>query len=159
MDTIIAIGSNMGDRQGYIDRAIEMIGERVGRILKVSDVIETKAYGLEDQADFLNLAIEVDTELDPRQLLASLQGIEADLDRVRDIRWGPRTIDLDIIFYGDEIVDDDDLHIPHADFHNRKFVLGPLCRLDPDRVDPKTGKTVSLLLRELEDSRPAGARG
>lgn len=154
MKTIIAIGSNMGDRCAYIDAALEMMGERVGKITAVSDVIETKAYGYTDQDDFLNLAVSVETGLDPRSLLRELNKIEEELNRVREIRWGPRTIDLDIIFYGDLIVDEEDLHIPHRDMYNRDFVLGPIAQIEPDIVDPRTGKSVVELLAELRsDSR------
>lgn len=150
MKSIIAIGSNIGDRRRYIDRALEMIEKRAGEITAVSDIIETKAYGYEDQDDFLNMAMEIETDLGPRELLACLNGIEADLDRTREIRWGPRTIDLDIVFYGDEIVDEEDLHIPHIDMYNRTFVLGPVAQIAPEKTDPRTGKTVGLLLDELK---------
>ena len=148
---IIAIGSNMGEREQYIEKAISEIGERIGRVSAVSDTIETKAYGYTDQADFLNLAICIETDLLPRQLLRVLNEIEADLDRVRLIHWGPRTIDLDIIFYGDQIIDEEDLHIPHIDFANRDFVLRPICDIAPDLVDPRSGKTIRQLLADLED--------
>ena len=148
--TIIAAGSNMGQRQEYINAALDAIGNRVGRILAVSDVIETKAWGLTDQPDFLNLVLQVETELTPRQLLGELQAIEAELDRVRLIHWGPRTIDLDIIFYDDWIIDEEDLHIPHIYVAQRRFVLEPLCQIAPDLIDPRSGKTAAVLLEELE---------
>ena len=150
MNAIIAIGSNIGDRQGYIDRALRLIEERAGHITARSDIIETKAYGLEDQADFLNGAIALETELAPKELLKVLNGIEAELERTREIHWGPRTIDLDIIFYGDEIIDEEDLHIPHLDMYNRTFVLGPIARIEPDKIDPRTGRSVAELLEEIE---------
>ena len=146
---IIGIGSNMGDRRAYIDRALEQIEAKAGEILSVSDVIETKAWGKTDQADFLNLAVQIGTIRSPRQLLRVLNEIEADLDRVRLIHWGPRTIDLDIIFYDDLIIDEEDLHIPHALFAERAFVLEPICQIAPDLVDPRSQKTVSVLLEEL----------
>lgn len=151
MEAIIGIGSNIGDRQGYIRRALELIGRDVGEITAVSPVIETEAYGYEDQDDFLNLAISVETELEPFDLLGRLNAIEAELDRVRTIRWGPRTIDLDIIFYGDEIIDEENLHIPHVDMYNRDFVLGPVAGIRPEKKDPRTGRTVRELLEELDD--------
>lgn len=156
---IIAIGSNMGNREQYIREALSQIEKKAGHILAVSDTIETKAYGVTDQADFLNLAIEIETALSPYDLLAALHGIEADLDRVRLIRWGPRTIDLDIIFYGDRILDAEDLHIPHVDFRNRDFVLRPVCQIAPDLVDPRTGRTVRQLLQELEEQGPQKPEG
>ena len=150
MKVIIAIGSNMGDRHKYIEEAIRQLDAKAGRVLKRSAVIETKAYGYTDQADFLNLAVSIQTDLTPRQLLVQLHEIEADLDRVRLIRWGPRTIDLDIIFYGDEIIDEEDLHIPHIDMYQRDFVLGPVCEIEPDLKDPRSGRTVRELLEELK---------
>ncbi|MBQ9016249.1 MAG: 2-amino-4-hydroxy-6-hydroxymethyldihydropteridine diphosphokinase [Firmicutes bacterium] len=153
MKTIVSIGSNMGDRRGYIDQALQQIEQKAGHILAVSDIIETKAYGLTEQEDFLNLAISLETQLQPRQLLDVFHEIEADLDRVRIIRWGPRTIDLDIIFYEDLILDEEDLHIPHIDFANRTFVLEPVCQIEPDLVDPRTGNTVTELLDELRQRK------
>ncbi|MDO5491002.1 MAG: 2-amino-4-hydroxy-6-hydroxymethyldihydropteridine diphosphokinase [Bacillota bacterium] len=153
MRTIIALGSNMGDRQKYIDDALIRMEERVGHITACSGIMETKAYGITDQADFLNMVIAVETEKEPRQLLAALNGIEAELDRVRLIRWGPRTIDLDIIFYEDRIIDEEDLHIPHIDMYSRRFVLEPAAQIAPDQIDPRTGKTVSRLLKELTAAR------
>ena len=147
---IIAIGSNMGEREQDIERAIEEIGARAGQVSAVSDIIETKAYGYTEQDDFLNLVICIETELLPRQLLRALNEIEADLDRVRLIHWGPRTIDLDIIFYGDQIIDEEDLHIPHIDFANRDFVLRPICDIAPEWIDPRSGKTIRQLLADLE---------
>lgn len=149
MKAIVAFGSNMGQRQKTIEDALKMMEERVGRILAVSEVIETEPYGYTEQDNFLNGAALLDTELSPRRLLEVLQGIEAELGRVRLIHWGPRTIDLDIIFYGDEIIDEEDLHIPHADFAQRTFVLGPICEIAPDTVDPRSGKTVRRLYEEL----------
>lgn len=159
MKAIIGIGSNMGDRRNYIEQAIMQIDAKAGRILKRSSVIETRAYGYEDQADYLNLAVEIETDLSARALLERLHEIEADLDRVRLIRWGPRTIDLDIEFYGDVIIDEEDLHIPHIDIYNREFVLGPVCEIAPDLVDPRTGRTVRTLLEELRQREEEKAPG
>ena len=149
MKTIISFGSNMGQKQKYIEDALKMMDEKAGKILAVSSIIETKPYGYTQQDDFLNGAVLLETELTPRHLLEVLQGIEADLDRVRLIHWGPRTIDLDIIFYEDLIIDEEDLHIPHLDFANRMFVLGPVCEIAPDLVDPRSGKTVRQLYEKL----------
>ena len=135
---VIALGSNMGDRNNYLERAIEQMDLRAGKVLKRSSILETKAYGYTDQADFLNMAVLLETELSPHDLLDVLHEIEAELDRVRLIHWGPRTIDLDIIFYGDQILNDPDLIIPHADYRNRSFVLTPLLEIVPDYEDPVT---------------------
>ena len=157
MRTIIAIGSNMGDRRKYIEEAISLIGERVGTVTARSKIMETKAYGYTEQDDFLNMAISVETELEPRELLEALHGIEAELDRVRLIRWGPRTIDLDIIFYGERIIDEEDLHIPHIDFMNRDFVLSPIAEIAPDLTDPRSGKTI-LQIRDENLEKQEGTK-
>ena len=151
MKAIIAIGSNMGDRREYIKKAIDLMGERAGNVTAVSDIIETKAYGYTDQDDFLNLAVAIETSLEPEELLRVLNGIEAQLDRKREIHWGPRTIDLDIVFYEDRIIDTDELRIPHVDMYNREFVLGPVCQIAPDLTDPRTGRSVSELLADLRE--------
>lgn len=149
MRAILALGSNMGNRQEYLKRAIEELEKRCGRITKTSSILETKAYGYTEQDDFLNMALCLETELAPHELLAELNAIEADLGRVREIHWGPRTIDLDIIYYEDFIVEDERLTIPHADLHNRDFVLKPVCEIAGDYFDPKRKKTVRELLEAL----------
>ena len=150
MKAVIGIGTNMGDRGEYIRKALSELEKRAGRIVAQSSVIETKAYGYTDQDDFLNLAVSLETGLEPYELLDVLMAVEKNLDRVRLFRWGPRTIDLDIIFFGDRIIDRPDLHIPHIDLYNRDFVLGPVCEIEPDLTDPRTGKTVTKLLEELK---------
>ncbi|MDL2310344.1 2-amino-4-hydroxy-6-hydroxymethyldihydropteridine diphosphokinase [Peptostreptococcaceae bacterium OttesenSCG-928-C18] len=149
MIVFIALGSNIGEREKYINLALEDINTKVGTILKQSSTIETKPYGYTDQEDFLNLVIKVDTELSPRKLLESLMSIEKDLDRVRLITWGPRTIDLDIIYYEDKVIEEEDLQIPHIDLYNRNFVLEPLVEIDENFIDPRKNKTVKELLDEL----------
>ena len=155
MKTIIAFGSNMGEKQQYIEKALKQMEEKVGKTLAVSSVIESEPYGYTEQDNFLNGAVLIETELAPYQLLDVLHEIEADLDRVRLIHWGPRTIDLDIIFYDDLIMDEEDLHIPHIDFANRTFVLGPICEIAPDLVDPRSGKTVRQLYEKLLENNAA----
>ncbi|MBR3245400.1 MAG: 2-amino-4-hydroxy-6-hydroxymethyldihydropteridine diphosphokinase, partial [Parasporobacterium sp.] len=105
-------------------------------------ILETKAYGVTDQDDFLNMAVLLETSLTPYELLDVLHEIENELGRVRVIHWGPRTIDLDIIFFGDQILNDQDLTIPHPDYRNRDFVMKPLLEIVPDFVDPMTGRKV-----------------
>lgn len=142
MNAYIAIGANIGDRKYYINKALEMIEENVGKIEKKSKIIETKPYGFVSQDDFLNCVIKVSTDIEPRKLLKKLNIIEECLGRERIIRWGPRTIDLDIILYDDVIIDEDDLHIPHIDFLNRDFVIDPLIEICPDIVNPRTNKKI-----------------
>lgn len=129
----LGLGTNMGDREGYLTSACKMISEHNKiNILNQSKVYETKAWGLKEQDDFLNLCIEIQTILTPYELLDVCQNIENKLHRVRNIRWGPRTIDVDILFYEDEILNDEDLVIPHPRIEERAFVLIPLMDLNED---------------------------
>lgn len=149
MQSIIALGSNMGDRMNYLNKAQEKISERVGKVIKKSSILETKAYGYTEQDDFLNMAISVETALEPEELLDVLLEIELELGRVRTIHWGPRTLDLDVIYCGDIIISTEKLKVPHPDLHNREFVLKPIAEICPDFYDPLRKKTVKELLSEL----------
>ena len=123
----LSLGSNMGDRLEYLSKAIDKIAEIQGcNILNKSRVYETEPWGYENQEAFLNLCISIETSLSPYELLESLQTIELELDRVRKIHWGPRTIDIDILLFDDIICEDDKLTIPHPRMRERAFVLIPL---------------------------------
>lgn len=149
-DAVIALGSNMGDRQGYLDGAVEKLDAVKGcRVRKVSGFLETPPYGVTDQADFLNGCLELETLLYPHELLDELHRIEKEAGRERILRWGPRTLDLDIIFYDDLILQDSDLCIPHVEMHKREFVLKPLSEIAPYRRHPVTGKTVQEMLEAV----------
>ncbi len=159
-DVIIALGSNMGDREGYLNGAVEKLNAVRGcRVKKVSDFIETPPYGVTDQADFLNGCLEMETLMYPHELLDELHRIEKEAGRERIIRWGPRTLDLDIIFYDDMILQDDDLCIPHVEMHKREFVLKPLCGIAPYKRHPVTGKTVKEMLDEVNSDLSAETSG
>lgn len=146
----IALGSNMGDREKYLDDAVRAMDSIRGcTVKKVSHFIETPPYGVTDQADFLNGCLELRTLLTPGELLEELHRIEQDAGRERILRWGPRTLDLDIIFYDDLISEEDTLCIPHVDMHRRKFVLEPLCEIAPYKRHPVYGKTVHELNLDL----------
>lgn len=149
MKAIIALGSNMGDRRQFLENGISEIGARIGTVMRCSSIWETKAYGVTDQADFLNMAVSVETSMDPETLLHELLTIEKEQHRKRIIHWGPRTLDLDLIYYGDWIIHSDDLIVPHPDRCNREFVLGPIAEIEPDFPDPQEGKTVLELLKTL----------
>lgn len=146
----IAMGSNMGDREKYIKDAVKLLDSVRGCTVKtVSDLIETPPYGVTDQDDFLNGCLELETLLTPRELLGELNRIEAEAGRERIVHWGPRTLDLDIIFYDDITVQEKDLCIPHVEMHKRKFVLEPLAQIAPYKRHPVYGKTVTEMLGDL----------
>ena len=146
----IALGSNIGDKNAHLDNAVNAL-ENTKDIwfLRESKRITTKPYGGVADADFINSCAEIETTLTPRELLKVLNTIEAKEGRVRDVHWGNRTLDLDIIYYGDYIVQESDLIIPHIDMHNRIFVLDPLCKLCPKKVHPLYGLTTEQLLNKL----------
>ena len=147
----IALGSNMGDKKKYLDDAVEALDELEGcRIVTVADYIETEPYGGVEQDDFLNSVLLMDTRLEPGVLLEKLHEIEAAADRKRTIRWGPRTLDLDIIFYDDMLLHTPTLTLPHPEMHKRSFVLDPLVQIAPWAWHPAIGKTVRELWEELK---------
>ena len=147
----LSIGSNMGDKQANVEQAVValMKDERIENV-KMSKWIETEPYGYVDQEKFLNAAISIDTLYSPQELLEFLQKVEKDGHRERTIRWGPRTIDLDIIFFGDKIINEEELMIPHRDMQNRDFVLVPLEEIAPWAVHPVFHKTVSEMLTDFK---------
>ena len=131
----LSLGSNMGDRLEYLSKAIDKIAEIQGcNILNKSRVYETEPWGYENQEAFLNLCISIETYLSPYELLESLQTIELELDRVRKIHWGPRTIDIDILLFDDIICEDDKLTIPHPRMRERAFVLIPLYDIEKNLI-------------------------
>ena len=146
----IGIGSNLGDRETHLRRALDLLAAEDGiEIVAVSELRETEPVGPVEQGPFLNGAVQVSTELPPRQLLERLLDVEQRLGRVRDVRFGPRTIDLDLLVYGDETADEPGLTLPHPRLHERRFALEPLAELDPSLVVPGRGP-VSALLSKLE---------
>lgn len=151
----LALGSNMGDREKNLKKAIEAIDSHEGiQVKEVSSFYETDPVGYEDQDRFLNAALSCDTTLGPYELLEYLQSIERDLKRVRTIPWGPRPIDLDILIYGDlELTDEPRLLIPHPLMTEREFVLMPLAEIVPEVIHPTTGKSIKKLLKELRGGR------
>lgn len=146
----IALGSNMGDKKAYLDLAVDGLRRTKGcQVLAVSDYLATEPYGVTDQDEFLNGAMKIRTLLPPHELLERLHEIEQEAGRKRVIRWGPRTLDLDILLYDDLILDDEELHIPHIEMYKRDFVLKPLCQIAPYVRHPVRNRTVSELLEAL----------
>lgn len=149
----IGLGSNVGDREKYLENAIEKLSEADGvDVTQVSSIYETVPVGFTDQDDFLNAVVEIDTSLAPRSLLVTTKRIETELQRVREQHWGPRTIDLDILLYDDTVLSEPHLNLPHPEVMNRAFVLVPLVEIAPRKRLP-SGECVSDLLRELGEVR------
>lgn len=150
-DVCLAVGSNLGDKEAYIKKGIELLKEHPYiQVGKVSELLQTEPYGDIEQDDFLNGAFMIKTLLNPSELLQELHRIEAVEGRERNIHWGPRTLDLDIIFYDKMVYEDDELIIPHVDMQNRYFVLKPVSQIIPNYRHPILGKTVCELLKEVE---------
>lgn len=147
----LLIGSNMGNRQEVLQKARKMIEDSCGVIEQQSAIYLTAAWGLEAQADFLNQVLRIDTKLDAQLLLRKVQAIEVELGRERSILYGPRIIDIDILFFNDEIINEENLVIPHPQIQNRRFVLVPLAEITPALVHPVLQKTVVQLLAECPD--------
>jgi len=146
----IGLGSNLGDREEHLRFAVRELRKTRGcRVLQVSSLISTEPYGYKEQGDFLNGCLKMETLMSPQELLKELQQIENKRGRIRDLHWGPRTLDLDIIFYDDIFTSDESLRIPHADMHNRDFVLIPLNEIAPYKRHPVLNKTVEELLGDL----------
>ena len=128
----LGIGSNLGDKRGYLNMAVEELGKDESiSSLKVSEYIETEPYGPVEQPDFLNGVVEIETTLEPMELLTIIHDIEQEAGRERIIHWGPRTLDIDILLYDDRIINTSDLTIPHPEMHKRDFVLKPLVEIAP----------------------------
>lgn len=149
----LSVGSNMGDRKKYLEDGIEALkAHPLIKQVEVSELLETAPYGGVEQADFLNAAIGLETLMEPEELLEALHNIENSAGRERILRWGPRTLDLDILFFDKLVYESDTLVIPHPDLHNREFVLKPLSTIAPNYRHPLLGMTVSQELAELEKS-------
>jgi 2-amino-4-hydroxy-6-hydroxymethyldihydropteridine diphosphokinase len=147
----IGLGSNLGDRQQNLQDAGAKIAQMAGvDVIVSSSFYESEPVGYTEQGYFLNSVLKVSTTLNPQELLRGLQAIENELKRKRLFRWGPRTIDLDILFYGQEVIQEEGLVIPHERLHTRAFVLVPLKELAPDLVHPGSGKTIGEHLQVLE---------
>ncbi len=147
----IGIGSNMGNRKANCMRAAKLMNEIGIVVTKESSLYETEPWGMKDQPLFMNMAVIAETDLSPESVLAALKWIENKMGRQEAVRWGPRCIDLDILFYDDRIITEEDLTIPHPLLQQREFVLLPLSEIAPDKWHPVLKKTVRRLREELRD--------
>ena len=142
----VGLGANIGPREETLRRAVELLAAVPGvELIGASELRETDPVGVVDQPRFLNGAAAVETRLSARELLDALLAIEQSLGRIRDERWGPRTVDLDLLAYGDEVVDEPGLSVPHPRLHERRFALEPLAELDPDLALPGRGRVSDVL--------------
>jgi 2-amino-4-hydroxy-6-hydroxymethyldihydropteridine diphosphokinase len=149
----LSLGSNVGEREVHLTRARERLMAEDMRLIAASAIYETEPRDAPDQSWFLNQVVAVETSLFPKQLLTRTQKIEQALGRVRNRPKGPRTIDIDILFFGAVIVSTPDLEIPHPRLADRRFVLEPLCELAPEMRHPRTGRTVREMLAEVRNQK------
>lgn len=148
----LSIGSNVGDRKGHLDKVSELLIESGVKVVAGSPVYETEPYGYKEQAWFYNQVLKIETELSPYELLRLCQKMEVEIGREKSFKWGPRVIDIDILSYEGEVVDDEDLKIPHPHLHMRQFVLQPLNDIDDSTIVDGLGKTAKELLNECSDT-------
>ena len=151
MRVYLALGSNLGDRQNFLQAGVRGLETRNIEIVRPASLYSTEPREIEDQPWFLNTAIEADTTLEPMALLDACLAVERENGRVRTVSKGPRTLDIDIIFYGTESIRTDTLTVPHPGFSSRRFVLVPLAEIASEFIDPRSGKSVRQLLESCTD--------
>lgn len=153
-EVLFSLGSNLGNRNSYLEQAIQDINNQIGRVVKTSEIYECEPIGFEADTNFLNLCIKVETTLSALEILKNINQIETNFGRVKNTSesYTSRIIDIDIIFYGDCVISSNELTIPHQAFRERKFVLLPLADIDSDRADPLTQLTIRQLLQNNKDN-------
>jgi 2-amino-4-hydroxy-6-hydroxymethyldihydropteridine diphosphokinase len=144
----LLLGSNLGDSKAVLQIARTHIEERIGRVIAASSIYLSKAWGIQNQPDFLNQVLELDTALRPSQVLKEILEIERELGRIRYQKWGTRIIDIDILYFGEEILESPELNIPHPENQNRNFVLVPIAEIAPDFIHPVLKRTQKELMLE-----------
>jgi 2-amino-4-hydroxy-6-hydroxymethyldihydropteridine diphosphokinase len=147
----LSLGGNLGNTREIFEGAYPLIEKKIGKISVYSSIYQTQAWGPIPQADFLNQVLLVNTSLKAEACLAEILEIEREFGRERKERWGPRTLDLDILYYGDKVIAESDLSIPHPRIAERKFILTPLAEIAPTFTDPASRKTIVTLLADCSD--------
>jgi len=148
----LLLGGNLGDREQNLKEAIHLIGDKIGEICAISSVYETAAWGKTDQPAFLNQALAVKTKLTALEVLGNALEIERLLGRIRKDKWGERLIDIDLILFGDEIIDVEKLQVPHPQMQYRRFVMMPLAEIAPNVIHPLLGATISNIAENIADN-------
>ena len=151
VNLVLHIGSNIGNREENLSRCISLLDIHLGTIIIASEVYSTEAWGIKDQPDFLNQALVVATSMSPEEVHRMTTKVECIIGKEKEYIWGPRRIDIDIIFYGDQILNLANLVIAHPRMENRRFVLEPLLEIIPDFVHPVSGKTIKEMYNECDD--------
>ncbi|MDX1942411.1 MAG: 2-amino-4-hydroxy-6-hydroxymethyldihydropteridine diphosphokinase [Saprospiraceae bacterium] len=151
MRLFLGLGSNLGDRKQNLQRATEQVETHIGEILKASSIYETQAWGIENQPDFLNQVLEINTQFEPEKILEIVLIIEQNMGRERQIKWGERLIDIDILFYENWVLRTEKLMIPHPFLQDRNFVLAPLVEIAPDFVHPVLQRSIRDLFLDSKD--------
>ena len=152
-EIFIGLGSNRGDRMQYLQDALDSIKKQIGTLIKSSSVYEAAAWGYDSEASYLNAVVKCETTLSPPEVLAQLHRIEDHAGRTREtgVRYSDRTLDLDLLYYGDRLIDEENLHIPHPRIAERQFVLQPMAEIEPEWMDVRLAKTVEQLKQMIQD--------
>jgi 2-amino-4-hydroxy-6-hydroxymethyldihydropteridine diphosphokinase len=140
-NVFLLLGSNLGNRRHFLQEAIKLIEQQVAPVIKISSIYETQSWGKTDAPDYLNQVVVIETAISAREVLRQILAIELILGRRREEKWGSRTIDIDILFYGTKIINEEGLHVPHPELHKRRFTLEPLAEIAPDLVHPAINKS------------------
>ena len=150
-DVYLLLGSNLGDRNLFLQQAIQYIEKNISPVIKMSSVYETQSWGKTDAPDYLNQVIMLQTDIPAQTILQKILEIEIILGRRREEKWGSRTIDIDILFYGESVINEPGLQVPHPELDKRRFTLEPLNEIASEFIHPGLKKTIFQLINELTD--------